>query len=472
MGVNPNQAGRKPGSNRQGRRPARLSSGQKGTVAGRTPELEWLLALRTLRAEVYSHSESLPRHCLEASDAIHVAPHQHTLRQLMHRTLPEALRLPWPEPGQPSTLSLLEAMEMILSPVERLMATRAHLLDHLSPVPPLLQALLEQHGIDSTLHRYDVARLVRLVAALPDWLARRGSASAAVALLEALEGQSLSAHIRLPSTLIRPVVVQEKAAGSSRREALDTALEIEVAGQIEAVEALDESSDDSEGEGGGSDTLILETSEADEDEEPLSMVTLLATVTEADPGEVLESPELLTDANEEAPAAVKKSKALTATEDAVPPAPDASATTAEVRASKAGWSMEAKPGEVLVSHGLEWYGHRHDGLPVPASTLVLKGGVVQTLPAFSARFPLAREDVLIALEATPDALLPLLRLLPVWATLRIYRRSEELSRLDRPDAERSRGSQSSADSVLSQAVTSSEAAPQGRRDRSAPKAGR
>ena len=91
------------------------------------------------------------------------------------------------------------------------------------------------------------------------------------------------------------------------------------------------------------------------------------------------------------------------------------------------WQREPNPGEVLVSHGLEWYGHRHDGLPVPASAWVLKGGVVQTLPAFSARFPLAREDVLVALEPTAQAtstvLLPLLRLLPVWAELRVYLKS-------------------------------------------------
>lgn len=79
----------------------------------------------------------------------------------------------------------------------------------------------------------------------------------------------------------------------------------------------------------------------------------------------------------------------------------------------------ARAPEILCCHRLDWYGQRYDAQPLPAEPLRVHEGLVVMPEALAAHFSLAREDVRTTLDGEDPHLLPVLRLLPVWAQVRI-----------------------------------------------------
>lgn len=467
----------------------------------RTPELEWLRVLQRLMMESQSpgHGSSrLSKAALEAWEQTREAYgiDADVLHRRLRQTIPEMLvseqeGVTGPGPSQ------LELIERVLAPLERLVATRQHLLDERSPVAALQQYVVERMGVDATVHRFDASRLPRLVAALPRWLPRRGDARAAVALLEGVTGQRLDALIRVPEPSTAPHLKlrPDLLAFTPRREAVDAYQAIEHAGLLEAEEAPEEvpefdaelepdleSDLEPELEPEGETTLEMAVDSALElaleatvevaldseqraaleaDLTELESVSMRAPEPEPESQKVAEpevasewetqetlpplDPEelsaLLQMAEEtrdfarggretsargtSAPAA---GAAPTATVQAAPEqsapeqsAPDQSAPDAGTESSGGAWEgLGGHPSEVLMSHPLSWYGHRHDKQTLVSTPPVLSGGVARLEPSLTARFPLAREDVLISAIEAREVLAPLLRLLPVWANLRVH----------------------------------------------------
>lgn len=448
----------------------------------RTPELEWLRVLQRLMMESHSPGHGASRLSKAAVEAWEQTRDAYgidadVLHRRLRQTLPEMLvseqeGVTGPGPSQ------LELIERVLAPLERLVATRQHLLDERSPVAALQQYVVERMGVDATVHRFDASRLPRLVAALPRWLPRRGDARAAVALLEGVTGQRLDALIRVPEPSSAPHLKlrPDLLAFTPRREAVDAYHAIEHAGLLEAEEAPEEVPEldaelepdlEPELEPEGETTLEMAVDSALElaleatvevaldseqraaleaDLTELESVSMRAPEPEPESQKVAEpevaseweTQETLPPLDPEELSALlqmaeetrdfarggRETPARATSAPAAGAAPAASvqpAADAGTESKVGGWEgLGGHPSEVLMSHPLSWYGHRHDKQTLVPSPPVLSGGVARLEPSLTARFPLAREDVLISAIEAREVLAPLLRLLPVWANLRVH----------------------------------------------------
>lgn len=83
--------------------------------------------------------------------------------------------------GEPTAV---EAVSLALARIGWRVQTRDRWWEATSPVPALLAPLVEAFGVDAEAHRHDPDRLANLRARVPGWYPARGSAAAALSMLE------------------------------------------------------------------------------------------------------------------------------------------------------------------------------------------------------------------------------------------------------------------------------------------------
>lgn len=93
--------------------------------------------------------------------------------------------------GEPT---VLEALLLLYSRMEWLIASRKYFWSPMSPIPSLLTLLVEALGVDVEIHRNDKEVLARLVARLPTWNPSRGTVHGAVDLLTETVGEDIPLH--------------------------------------------------------------------------------------------------------------------------------------------------------------------------------------------------------------------------------------------------------------------------------------
>lgn len=96
------------------------------------------------------------------------------------------------ERGEPT---LQEGLLLLFARVEWLIASRQQLWTCLTPVPPVLVALVEAYGVGPEVHGRDNETLARLAALLPDWFPSRGTVAAARRVLKCAELESAAEYV-------------------------------------------------------------------------------------------------------------------------------------------------------------------------------------------------------------------------------------------------------------------------------------
>jgi hypothetical protein len=148
------------------------------TAKGQTEKLVWV------DATIHSYSPSF--RCSETGEG----------RKYRHRSygsyLPKSMMEAAQSAQENGEPTALEALLLLFSRMEWLIASRKYLWSPMSPLPSLLSHLVEALGVDVEIHRNDKEVLARLVARLPTWNPSRGTIHGAVELLTETVGEEIS----------------------------------------------------------------------------------------------------------------------------------------------------------------------------------------------------------------------------------------------------------------------------------------
>ena len=148
------------------------------TAKGKTKKLDWV------DSTISSYAPSF--RCKDTNDGrkYRHRPYGAYLPKSMFRAAQIAQ-----ENGEPT---VLEALLLLNSRMEWLIASRNYFWSPMSPLPDLLALLVEALGVDVEIHRNNKEVLARLVARLPTWNPSRGTVHGGVELLTETVGEEFS----------------------------------------------------------------------------------------------------------------------------------------------------------------------------------------------------------------------------------------------------------------------------------------
>ena len=363
---------------------------------------------------------------------------EHFIQGRYGRTLPPALLRAIAAHEMKGGASLLQAITLSYAVPEWLVQARGLLWTELTPVPSILEPMVEAYGIGSEIHRGDGDRLLRLRARLPAWHKRRGQIDEAVLLLRdavqappAEDLSGLSSRTPPPPDVagLLPDAGPATEAGyqpdppaltgpSAEVEEAPAPAEAEPEAADAAPDADARPADAEEPSGDGAEDRPDDDAELLDGDE--IETAALAPIT--DPTAVASDE----DAGDDATTPDAPAPDAPGTDDASPVEPDATALVPADPIAPTAPPKHPLVGEVLSCRSLAWWARRA-AAPEPESHLRISGGYLRFQPESEPSWRLVREDVRVGwTPGTP--LSPLAtRLLPPWACYRIVAEAPEQS---------------------------------------------